>query len=392
MSSNLTTVIIDDWKWRLKDPEVLNSWFKLRKEYEVAGRVKSNPVRKVFKIDDDYFVKHDTPEKFIHHLRALFSSKCKREFETALQLEEAGVPVVEYLGWGRKGSESMLLSRTFPGSISAREYWYREFVYGKHKPDAFIDQLCAFIADFFESGFFHPDFHSGNILYSPETGTFALVDVYGIQPQVRLDAKQREAQNRIVFDLQEGLTDKLAVKFILQTSIRHAANDALNYWLDGLKQDAERTMASWPKRKRQFLDHYEKFIETVITDDNEFLIRKDNILQPAVNPETVPDSLSGNIFDIRRLPIAEAEKLWLTSFKLQLFGIDHIRPLVFELPSILYYEKIPDGIGPVQDAELLREFNRKCEFFGIAADPKNQAQLPDGRIVLKSIDQLELKL
>ena len=91
------------WKWRLRASGLLDSWFDQYEQYLKSSLVKSNPVRSVFKVNDQYFVKLDRPQNLLHKLRAYLCCKARSEFDTAMQLENAGIPVVKYLGWGRRG-------------------------------------------------------------------------------------------------------------------------------------------------------------------------------------------------------------------------------------------------------------------------------------------------
>ena len=205
-----------------------------------------------------------------------------------------------------------------------------------------------------------------------------MVDVYGISFVGRLSPKQIAAHNRIFLELWRGLSDSEAVDFITQGNAL-TPEEALEFWQTGLKIKAARAHKDWPKRQAQILNNYAKFVEVVKTPENEFLIRKQPGPVPAVKLADIPDCLNGNNFDIIRLSQDEAKELWLESFRWELLGIDHLRPLVFEKPGVLYFEKPPhDTHTPLP--EQVEEFIARAKIAGIETAPETLQQFSSGRI------------
>ena len=171
---------INNWTWFIENTALLHGWFDKWQEFARDSIVKQSSVRIVFKVEDLFYVKLEQPLGLWRRLRSFFSPKAASEFTVGRALEAAGVPVVKHLGWAQCGSSNMLLTEAVPDSCSVHEYWHNEIVYGNLPKKKFLNNFAEFLKVFLTSGFYHPDFHLGNILYSPSTEKFALVDVYGV--------------------------------------------------------------------------------------------------------------------------------------------------------------------------------------------------------------------
>ncbi len=375
---------INNLKWVIADTALLNSWFNRWEDFSRDYVVKQNPVRIVCRIDDLFYLKLEQPVDFWRKLRNFFFPKAAKEFATGCVLKNAGVPVVKHLGWAKCGSWNMLLTESMPDSCSVHEYWHNEIVYGNTSKKIFLENFAKFLKLFFASGFYHPDFHLGNILYSPATESFALVDVYGISHPNKLSERQINRHKRIFLELYRGLSDSEAVNFLMKVRNELTMEEAKNFWEAGLIERADRTQKDWPKRCAQIQNNYFKFIEVLNISGNEFLVRKIFGSVPTVDLDKIPDCLTGNYFDIMRLPHGKAEDLWLESFRLELLGIDHLRPLVFEKPGILYFEKVPDG-SPRAPQDKAEEFIARAKIAGMEINGESLLQLANGRIVSTKI-------
>ena len=375
---------INNWIWFIENTALLHGWFERWQEFARNSTVKENPVRIVFKVEDLFYVKLERPDGFWRRLRSFLSPKAAREFATGKALEKAEVPVVKHLGWAKRGSWNMLLTEAMPDSCSANEFWHSEIVYGNTPKKKFLDGFAEFLKIFFRSGFYHPDFHLGNILYSPKTGNFALVDVYGISYPDKLSAQQINEHSRIFLELYRGLSDAQAVELILRVRSDLYPETSRSLWETKLAERVVQFEKSWAKRQGQIKSNYSKFIEIYNVSGNEFLVRKVFGTISAVELNKIPDFLTGNYFDIMRLPNSEAEDLWLESFRLELLGVDHLRPLVFEKPGVLYFEKVPDSAHrPSQ--EKAEEFTARAKTLGVEVKPESLLQFSSGRIVSTNV-------
>jgi hypothetical protein len=375
-------IAINSWKWLIEDTALLNGWFDRWQDFARNCAVKQNPVRIVFKIEDLFYIKLENPKGLFKKLRNFFSPKAYREFHTGRALEEAGIPVVKHLGWAKNGSKSMLMTESIPDARSVLEYWYSEIIYGNVSTKKFLESFADFLKLFFESGFYHPDFHIGNILYSPQKNSFSLVDVYGIYRPEKLSLKQKNKLFNIIIELYRGLNDTEAVNFIRSINSDFTIEEAEKLWINGLKERADRTRKDWQKRQLQIEENYPKFIESCNISGDEFLIRKQPGPINTVKLENIPSYLNGNHFDLIHLPAEEAEELWRESFRLELLGIDHIRPLVFEKPNILYFEKTPDGTHKA-DVKKSQEYISRSEILGEKINTESILQFPNERTVIR---------
>ena len=220
-------------KTRLYCMAGLKKW----QEFARDSVVKQSSVRVVFKVEDLFYVKLEQPLGLWRRLRSFFSPKAASEFTVGHALEAAGVPVVKHLGWAQCGSSNMLLTEAVPGSCSVHEYWHNEIVYGNLPKRKFLDSFAEFLKVFFASGFYHPDFHLGNILYSPETEKFALVDVYGVSRPNELSDKQINEHSRIFLELYRGLSDPEAADFIIKVRDDLTLETARDFWKTGLAEN-----------------------------------------------------------------------------------------------------------------------------------------------------------
>ncbi|MDD5697487.1 MAG: lipopolysaccharide kinase InaA family protein [Victivallaceae bacterium] len=371
---------INDWQWMIETPALLHGWFDHWEDFARNSAVKQNPVRTVFKVEDLFYVKIEQPAGFWRRARNRLAPKAAREFAAGRALATAGVPVVRHLGWAKRGSAVMLLTEALPESCSALEYWHREIVYGPETPKKFLTGLAEFLNPFFAAGFYHPDFHLGNLLYCAPSGNFALVDVYGVRRPKKLSPRQITEHSRIVLELFRGLSNAEGSAFLRSVRSELSAAAAGEFWRRGLALRAARAQENWPKRRVQILENYSKYITPVNTADHEFLVRKMPGAGVAVDPPAIPDRLTGNYFDVAQLPSRRAEALWLESFRLELLGVDHLRPLVFEKPGVLYFEKPPDGARKASP-DSTAEFIDRARTAGIEIDPAILLQLPNNRVV-----------
>ena len=375
---------INNWKWIIEDTALLHGWFERWEDFSRNSMIKQNPVRIVFKVEDLFYVKVEQPVDFWRKIRNFIFPKAAREFATGRALETAGVPVVKHLGWAKCGSSNMLLTEAMQNSCSVHEYWYNEIIYGNTLKKPFLEKFAEFLKLFFDSGFYHPDFHIGNILYSPITENFALVDVYGVSRPDELSEWQRNAHSRIFLELSRGLSDSEGIAFLMKVRNELSFEESKKIWEKGLAEKIVRAKKSWPKRQAQIQENYSKFVKVLNVSGNEFLVRKIFGSLPTVSLDKIPNCLTGNYFDIMRLPYSEAEKLWLESFRLELLGVDHLRPLIFEKPGVLYFEKAPDGV-PKAPSDKADEFIALGKIAGVEINAESLLQLSNGRIVSSKI-------
>ncbi len=310
----------NSWNWQLRSEAVLDSWFDDYPKYMTANPVKHNPQRTVFTVGDRYYVKLFTPHKLDDKIRELLSPRARLEFETGIELENAGIPVIQYLGWGRRGVKGMLVTAAEPG---VKTLWQRRL---EITPEL-LDKLAVLTRQLIEKNFYHPDYHAGNILYGND---LKLVDVYGILRIGSYGPEQKYRMCRVLLGLKEFISDAEAARFMVSAGIAGTASDAAALWSEYLVRDGARLNKDWEKRSRQIISNYGKFV-----------IVKDGIIY-----RRMPDESAASLDDAkpREYSPEEAQRLWLESFRKELFGIPCRKPLALKNGNRLYWESAPEPI------------------------------------------------
>ncbi len=315
-----------NWLWHFLE---LEDWNRLgprpEQHDESTEQVKANPVRAVFRRDGFYF-KLEMPETGnpVSFWRAVLFPRARSEFHSALALKKAGVPVVDAVGFGQSMTCSMLISREFPGALSVNDYFEREFGLGGRDPEAFLDSWCGFIRKMLDSGFLHPDFHNGNVLYAPERNEFALVDVYGVR---RRPGFHRRKMGRILREVREYLDDEAFARLVGRCEFDAAFADEL------LRYGAAHARREWPKRLKQFRRDYSKFVKL----EGSLRIRLDRARQPLATGDTL------GTFDC----IGGGWELYERDFELELHCIPRRRVTAFDSAAEkLYVERVTPCSAP----------------------------------------------
>ena len=165
----MKNVTIDDWDWCIDDETRLEPWFRIYREVEEKFTVKADEMTRVFRVQDSsnrsYMVKHIMPNSIREHLIAFFTSKARNIYESSLILRQAGIPCVEYCGWAKDGTDSMLLSVEIPGTVSALEYWFRICAQDSARRQAFVTSLASLVSDCVVSSIIIPELTLENFLF-----------------------------------------------------------------------------------------------------------------------------------------------------------------------------------------------------------------------------------
>lgn len=129
-----------------------------------------------------FFIKNDPSYNFVDKVKSIFRTRLWNEFNSAVVLQQAGVPVVEHIAVGKKGKESCLITRAFNGD-SLSNLFHQMSSYRKNKRSYILEEFCRFLCKFIEGSFYHPDLHLDNILFcfDSEKIEFINIDVYGVQ-------------------------------------------------------------------------------------------------------------------------------------------------------------------------------------------------------------------
>lgn len=333
---------LEDWNLLGPRPEELTS---------VTRRIKTNPVRGVF-ARDGFFLKLEMPHcrNPWQFWRAVLFPRARREFWTLWRLAKAGIAVTPPVAYGQALTCSMLITREIAGSISVHDYFEREFVRRPQDPTDFLRRLADFLQTIFSSSFYHPDFHLGNLLYLPERGEFALVDVLGVRRAwCKTAARRRMAM--ILRELREPLSRAAWEKFIAACGIADPVafgDELLTYGSRFANREAE-------KRLAQFRRDYEKFVRV----EDGVRWRLDNSRQRLAESAALND---GSLVELDGAA-AELQRLWEMDFVLSQHLILRRRAVALA-DGKLYLE--PAGEKPA-DPAARAELTRRLGFAGLTA-------------------------
>ena len=298
--------------WRFVNPEAERELGSHPEQVpESATLVKPGAVRQVFRAGNLFW-------KVAPH----GGSCALSELDSAVLLAQYGIPTVEYLagGLGENG-ESILITRAFPDSFSVLAYVEKEFTYGGKDGRLFRRKFVEFLRPLLDGRIFHPDFHLGNVLYSVSRDAFALVDVYKVRRANLLDRFRRYRMNRIVLELRSGVPAAEMIELLARAGIPAPEH----FWRTGLVREKHAIDREWPRRERQILSGYPKFI------------RREGALWRSVDA-------SGDVLPLEhceRIRLSEAglRKQLLEHFRMQLDLVRHRRVAAVDWrEGVLYRE------------------------------------------------------
>ncbi len=378
----------EEWEWHIADPELQE---KILHEVKLlpAKLVKSSDVRSVFRFDDLY-LKLEHPETPLRQLKSRLFPKAAAEFEIAQELKAANVPTVEYLGWGCCGSRNMVISREFPGADSVYDCFYRNFVYGNGQYEEFVEMLTDFLREFFRSGFYHDDLHFGNILYSAEMGQMLLVDLIDIRKEDELTESELHKMQRSILELREGLAEEDMLLAITACGIAINTQAAREFFLDEVAADAMRRLNEWPKRRKQILDGYHKFVNPLIENDTVVMLAKNQLRKELLSVKKWHNPESKSRYERREYESEkQAEKIFLRSMFLQLCKIPHRKVAAWQLPGALYFEPLEEVEFETLNSSALEFFTATLAAQEIVAPAEVIAETRFGRFMLTDIEKVE---
>ncbi len=398
MEANRFTKVRDNgWEWYLEDPSILAPWFHSWKQIAKKNMVKSSRVRAVFKVEAGkavYYVKYNYPVSLTSKIHSSFISKSKSEFNSSRLLDKQGVSVVEACGWGRRGTESMLITRELGDSANARTFWFSvEHMYSPVKK-AFLDSFSDFLRNFMSSSFYHPDFHLGNLMINKTDMNFVLVDTHGVEKKKTLRDSQYFRMARIVGALRGEITDMEACDLILKSGLAKdfAAADAL--WYRILAAEAAEIEKLWNKREKQIIAGTGRYCRVFKTAEGHGISIRNSISGNSLVDRKV--YLRGKLeetYDQVKLNGAEAKGLWLTSFRLQFHRIPHRMPIAWirkdNDENVLLYRK--SNPGYIRKIEKIGEFLKRCRVAGIRHDISGKLAEYHGGVLISDLNNLTFR-
>lgn len=388
----------EGWTWHLRDSSTLDPWFDEFLDGRMGLPYKANAVRQVFRVVSygrPLFVKYDRPKKAFARLKSRMLPKARLEYESACLLADCGIPSPECVGWGRRGPESIIVTKEIPNSVNARDFWFRDVAADEASlRQPYLIELGKFLERFFASGLYHPDFHLGNLVLGEEPFRLHLVDPYGVCRPERLDGAQSFQMLRLIGALRGEIGAGEAAAMMLYADVTEDPETAVVLWNRILKAETEEVEKLWRKRRSQIMSGDSKYC--VATPGGEFMVRCGMDGSPLLDPMDLSHA-SGQLERFEKLAFkrpSDGLALWLLSFKLQFHRLRHRTPVVMELDSggscqALYVERrqmVSGGGGANID-----EFVQRCRLAGIPSSQlENNLDVADGKIEIADIACLRL--
>lgn len=379
------------WEWHIPSEKTADAVRSL--VLTPPHLVKSTPVRAVYKCGD-YFLKFERAPGLLEAIRNRLHPKAREEYAIGQSLKSAGIPAVECLGWGKLGGTNVLITRALPGSVTLDEYFYTRIVYGGGNPDDIVKETTAFMRKFFDAGFFHEDMHFGNILYNPDTHSFAWVDLIAIEHSGTVTPAERRLMSRCIVTLREGLSRTQMLHAIRETGAVETDTEAETFYFAEIRRTAQHLIDTWYKRSDQALSGYPKFADAIPCPGDPgctMLLRKDWLSRPILTKEDVRDGMPAGYERFKAKDEAEAKCFYLRSIYLQILRIKHRRVVAFARPDELWLEPLPAGlesVSPAPDDADAAFFRRTLDEQLIEVPEDSIRRLPDGSFYLADLTRM----
>ncbi len=346
----------DTWHWRFSSPAMASELGAHPEQLLKGGtEAKSNPVRKVIK-NQGYFLKFDRRG----------GRKLCSEWDSAQLVQDEGIPVVEHLALGKSRSGNLLITRELPESQTVGDWFYRNCEEHPGDPEAFLGEFAKFVRTVLASSLYHPDFHTGNILYQPSLNRFVLVDVQGVR---KMDWLRRwlwqRSMSGIAMELRPFLSRHRMVRLLGECGIE-LPEDFYDW---ALRREARRLRRGWRRRRKQILSGYPKF---TFWDDTKLCV---------VSPLRKPAQLNNVVVEVGNR--YDQEYKFLAHFYLQLARIPHRRVLALINHRELLWEKVALDAPP--DPAMVDDYQERLAYMKIETTPKDWGRDEFGRTILLNL-------
>lgn len=306
----------------------------IRKDFEVLP-VKQNPKRKIFRLVNAsgqcLYLKLFAQQSFPFTVFRFYPST---EYEIARKLEKNGIPVIRYLAWGKLKKGGFCISEGVPDAVPARKYFFETVRFNPPLLNHFLERLAELTFSLYHKNYRHPDFHLGNILFTPIDRHLYLVDPWGIREILFQTTASRIALCTPWLELRGYISDDNLLNGILSSGLAKTKIDAIELLQKAVRQYEKKCTAQWPKISRRILSGKSKFATTVQKKDGDYTWR--HTLWFA-SPEKMEINPSWRRVEFSSAE--ESEKIWLESFR---HPSDENRPLLRVVYknslSALYFE------------------------------------------------------
>lgn len=318
------------------DPECASDF--IRKGFEVVP-IKQNPKRKVFRLvnasGQSLFLKLFAQQRFPFSVFRFYPST---EYRIARELEKKGIPVIHYLAWGKLKKGGFCISEGIPDALSARQYFFETVRSNPPLLNSFLGKLAELTGILYHKNYLHPDFHLGNILFTPREPRLFLVDPWGMKGLFLQTTASKIALCTAWIELRGYISQDKLVDGILSSGLARSKIDAVELLQQAVRRYNRRADAQWLKIARRILTGKSKFATSVQKEDGVYTWRHSLWFTPPPKMEIDPSWRRTDF------PSAdESEKIWLDSFR---HPSDENRPLLRvvykDSRSTLFFGSIPE--------------------------------------------------
>ncbi len=193
----LEKIRINTIDWQTQFPDEVRACMSARADGEC---VKENRIRRIDRVLERYYLKCDKNDCFRDRAKNLVRNRMREEFNAAQVLDEAGIPVVRHIAWGREDRRTYLLTEEWAGGGDCGPVCQQVLAQGGDVLKRFVTDLVGFLEVFFKHNIYHPDMHLGNVLCGRdgERFRFCLVDVYGVRHVKKLSSSQMRRMSSVV--------------------------------------------------------------------------------------------------------------------------------------------------------------------------------------------------
>ena len=342
------------WRWHHLPAEIAEKLATQAAAEELVC-IKATESRAVYRFEDLYIKVCGS-----FRCKSILFPAAREEYNVYRKLQKHNIPAVEHLGWGRAGHYTALVTRAWSeDSSDALRYWFG-MAYEIQQSEDFLNQLKDFLSVLVNSRLHHGDFHLGNILYSPEKKSFALVDLHNVRIGRQRNVKEKAEMLQILAELRSSIRPQKMLQLFNDIAEVPDAM-AAEVIRKRLIHDMEHLQHHWQRRMNQFLTGYSKFSSFVNFDNNILLVKRDKLRRNIFDPAAARRGEYRTI----RLGFSAALEQMLFSFYLSMLQVPHIPVAALSPDGTLYYPEMPDNAPLEEDREWINSFNEYLLCMGL---------------------------
>ena len=310
-------ITVDDWDWIIDDPARLEPWFSIREDAEEKFLLYRDGDFAVFKTADtsgrNYFVHHEIPDSLAKHVKALFGSRAKDLYASVAILNEHDIPAVQYPGWGKCGTESMIISEEIPDAMTALEYWFSIVPHNHVLRLEFLSKLSDLIGLLYNQALALRNFSLKNILIRNNGSEMLVMDVSHVEERDVLSREEKLVLLRPFAEMRGELSADDATIAILDSGIAADSQEASELWDEVVDAQEEYiNNVLWPRIEDGLLAEESTLFYRCIPFEGGLKYVRNSLWYKEC---PLPDDTNSCA---EEMPEEEAKKIWLNAIKAQL--------------------------------------------------------------------------